>query len=102
MASFKLRYSPLFHHDLDKIIDYLLLELKNEIATQKLINDVQVAIKKCLSNPLDTASYHSINTRQHPYRRILVGDYLIYYVVIDNIMTIRRILYGRRDLDRIL
>jgi toxin ParE1/3/4 len=102
MANFKLRYSPLFYEDLDKITDYVLLELKNELAVKALINNIELAIKKRLRNPLTIMTYQSINDRLHPYRRILVNNYLIFYAVIDNTMIIRRILYGLRDLDKIL
>ena len=102
MARFELRYSPLFDEDLDKITDYLLFELKNELAAKTLVNNAEAAIKKRLSNPLNTTPYRSLGSRPHVYRRILVGTYLIFYVVIDNVMIIRRMLYGRRDLDRIL
>lgn len=102
MAEFKLRYSPLFYNDLDKITDYLLFELKNEPAAKKLVYDTEAAIKKRLSNPLGPAPYKSISAREHSYRRIIVSNYLIFYVVIDDTMIIRRMLYGRRDIDRIL
>jgi toxin ParE1/3/4 len=102
MANFELRYSPLFYEDLDKITNYLLFELKNELAAKTLINNAEVAIKKRLASPLSAAPYQSIGSRPRPYRRILVDNYLIFYVVIDNTMVIRRMLYGRRDLDRIL
>ena len=102
MADFKLRYSPLFFDDLDKITDYLLVELKNEPAAKKLVYNTEAAIRKPLSNPLETAIYKSISAREHPYRRIIVNNYLIFYVVIDDTMIIRRMLYGRRDIDRIL
>lgn len=102
MAKFELRYSPLFYEDLDKITDYLLFELKNELAAKELINNAETAIKKHLASPLSAAPYRSIGTRPYPYRRIPIGNYLIFYVVIDNVMVIRRMLYGRRDLDRIL
>ncbi|HEX4774298.1 MAG TPA: type II toxin-antitoxin system RelE/ParE family toxin [Candidatus Saccharimonadales bacterium] len=102
MASFELRYSPFFYEDLDNITDYLLFELKNELAAKTLVNDVEVAIKKRLANPLGTMPYPSIGSRPHPYRRVMVGNYLIFYVVIDNVMIVRRMLYGRRDLARTL
>jgi toxin ParE1/3/4 len=101
MASLKLRYSPLFYKDLDTITDYILLELKNELAAKTLVSDVEAAITKQLDTPLHTAPYRSMEPRQHPYRRILVGSYLIFYVVIDDTMIVRRMLYGRRDIDRI-
>ena len=102
MASFKLRYSPLFYEDLDKITDYLLFELNNEIAAKTLVNNIELAIKKRLVSPLITVPYQSINDRPYPYRRILVSNYLIFYVVVGNTMIVRRVLYGRRDLDKIL
>lgn len=102
MAKFELRYSPLFYKDLDKITDYLLFELKNELAAKTLVNNTEIAIKKRLSNPLSTTPYRSLGNRPHPYRRIQIGNYLIFYVVLGNVMIIRRMLYGRRDLDRIL
>jgi addiction module RelE/StbE family toxin len=102
MAKFELRYSPLFYEDLDKITDYLLFELKNELAAKTLINNTEAAIKKRLINPLSAAPYRSLGSRPHPYRRILVGNYLIFYVVIGNVMVIRRMLYSRREIDKVL
>jgi toxin ParE1/3/4 len=102
MADFRLCYSPLFYDDLDKITDYILFELKNESAARTLINDVEAAIKHQLDDPLRTAIYRSLNMRKRPYRRIFVGNYLIFYVVIEDTIIVRRMLYGRRDLDRFL
>jgi addiction module RelE/StbE family toxin len=102
MANFRLRYSPLFYDDLDKITDYILLDLKNELAAKTLIHDVEAAIKKRLNDPLRTAPYSSLQRRKYEYRKILVGNYLVFYVVIERTMIVRRLLYGRRDLDQIL
>ncbi len=102
MANFELRYSPLFYDDLDKITNYTLLDLKNEIATKTFIYDIETAINKRLESPLHAAIYPSMRRRKHEYRRILVGNYLIFYVVIEHTMVVRRLLYGRRDLDKIL
>lgn len=102
MADFKLRYSPLFYNDLDKITDYVMNELKNVPAAKKLVYDTEAAIKKRLGNPLGQPPYKSISGREHSYRRIIVSNYLIFYIVIDDTMIVRRMLYGRRDIDRIL
>jgi toxin ParE1/3/4 len=102
MTKFKIRYSPLFYEDLDKITDYILLELKDESAAKSLINNVEKTINKYLNNPLSVAPYKSIGSRSDAYRKIRVGNYLIFFVVIENTMIVRRMLYGRRDLDRIL
>jgi toxin ParE1/3/4 len=102
MADFELRYSPLFYDDLDRVTNYILLDLKNEIATKTFIYDIETAIKKRLESPLQPAVYPSMRRRGYEYRRILVGNYLIFYVVIERTMIVRRLLYGRRDLDKIL
>ena len=36
-------------------------------------------------------------TREYPYRRINVGNYTVGYVLIDNVMEVRRIQYSRRN-----
>ncbi len=102
VKNFRLLYSPLFYADLDNITDYILYELRNELAAATLINDVEAAIMRCLANPLQAAAYQSIKAREHSYRRIIVGNYLIFYVVISDTVVVRRMLYGRRNLDRIL
>jgi toxin ParE1/3/4 len=96
--SYELRYSPLFYEDLSKIVDYILSELKNGVAAISFIDGAETAIKERLANPLSTSAYRSVAERQNPYRRIIVGNYLIFYVVVGNAMTVRRMLYGRRDL----
>lgn len=102
MANFELRYSQLFYDDLNRVTDYILLDLKNELAAKTFIQNIEAAIKKRLDNPLRTAPYSSLRQRKHEYRRILVGNYLVFYVVIGHTMIVRRLLYGRRDLDQIL
>ena len=40
--------------------------------------------------------------RPYPYRKINVGNYTVWYVVIDHIMEVRRILYSRRDEENLI
>lgn len=40
--------------------------------------------------------------RKHPYDRINVHNYAVFYIVIDDVMEIRRFLYSGRELDQIL
>lgn len=36
--------------------------------------------------------------RQYPYYRIYIKNYVIFYVVLGNVMEVRRIVYSRRNL----
>ena len=44
--------------------------------------------------------YPSVRERQYPYYRIYVKNYVVFYVVIDDIMEVRRILYNRRNIPK--
>lgn len=42
--------------------------------------------------------YKCLLQHPYPYYYIQVKNYLIFYVVIDNVMEVRRIVYGHRDI----
>ena len=46
---YKLRFLPLFEEDLNEIVDYITHRLKNPIAAEALVSDVQAAIHDRLS-----------------------------------------------------
>ena len=95
---YKLRFLPLFEEDLKEIVDYITHRLKNPIAAEALISDVQTAIRDRLFCAEAFEQYHSAKERQYPYYRITVRNYTIFYVVIDDVMEVRRIIYSRRDI----
>lgn len=99
---YKLSFLPLFEEDLTEIADYISLNLHNPAAADRLIDDIEAAINERLEAPLSFAPFHSMKERPHLYYRINVRNYSVFYVVIDDTMEVRRILYSRRDLDRLL
>ena len=94
---FKLQYLPSFEDDLNDIVDYIAFKLRNPYAASDFLDDVECAIKKRLNNPLSFEPYPSTRARKHPYYRIYVKHYTIYYVVLDDIMEVRRVIYTPRD-----
>ncbi len=98
--SYRLRYLPAFEEDLINAINYIASVLKNEDAARKLLDDVEAAILKRLDHPAAFEPYRSAKKRDHPYYRIYVGNYVVYYVVIDDVMEVRRLMYGGRDTER--
>jgi plasmid stabilization system protein ParE len=99
---YRLRYLPLFEQDLTDTVNYITNMLKNPQAALKLVDDVEAAIFERLKNPVSFELYRSAKKRPHDYYRIYVRNYAIYYVVIDNVMEVRRFVYGARDIDRLL
>ncbi|WP_462246405.1 type II toxin-antitoxin system RelE/ParE family toxin [Faecalitalea cylindroides] len=98
---YKLRYLPLFEQDLIQTISYITNVLKNTDAAEKLVNDIEDAIQERLEYPLAFEPFPS-KKRDYPYYRIYVRNYVIYYVVIGDVMEVRRFLYGARDTNRYL
>lgn len=41
-------------------------------------------------------------TREHHYYRISVRNFSVFYVVIDDTMEVRRLLYSKRNIDALL
>lgn len=98
---YKLRYLPLFEQDLIQTISYITNVLKNTDAAEKLVNFVEDAIQERLEYPLAFEPFPS-KKRDYLYYRIYVRNYVIYYVVIGDVMEVRRFLYGARDTNRYL
>ncbi len=96
---YKLRVLPLFEEDLDRIIDYIALRLKNPLAAEQLVEDVEAAIQERLTCAEAFEPYPSAKERPHPYYRLCVRNFTVFYVVLGDTMEVRRILYSRRDID---
>lgn len=97
---YDLRILPLFEDDLNEIVDYIMYRLKNPLAAERLIDDVEKAIEERRSCAEAFEPYPSVRDRQHPYYRIQVRNFTIFYVVIEGTMEVRRILYSRSNLKK--
>jgi toxin ParE1/3/4 len=106
---YRLNYLPLFYDDLLEAVNYIVLKLKNEEAAEELLNLTEKAIKERLATPEFFEKFESMKERKYPYYRIYVKNFIIYYVVIPDekdrnvaIVEVRRFLYNRRNLEKLL
>ena len=97
---YRLWFLPLFEDDLKNIVDYIAIRLKNPDAAARFVDDVQVAIRERLNCAEAFEPYYSAMERQYPYYRIYVGNFTIFYVVIEDVMEVRRIVYSKRNLQK--
>ena len=95
---YTLTFLPLFEKDLNEIVDYITINLQNPIAANRLIDDVEKAILDRLPHAEAFEPYPAAAEHPLPYYYIRVRNYLVFYVVYENIMEVRRILYGPRDI----
>lgn len=99
---YSLRILPIFEEDLNEIVDYISINLKNPVAAHRFVDEVEKAIMNRLSFPVSYEPYKSQTPHPHPYYRINVKNFSVFYVVIDDVMEVRRIVYSRRDLTKII
>ena len=98
----KIIYFPLFYEDLDNITDYIKNKLKNEIALGKFVDKLEKEIKERASNPISYEEYISNKKRKNKYYRIYVDNFTVFYTVKNNVMEVRRILYSKRNFNKLI
>lgn len=101
-TQYELRYLPLFYEDLEQKVVYIAETLHNEKAANDLLDAVENAIMERLPVAESFEPYHSVKERRYNYYRIYVKNFVIYYVVIDDvgskkIMEVRRFLYNKQN-----
>ena len=102
MKEYTISYLPIFDADLAETWRYIAIDLHNPAAADRLILDTEKAILKRLENPVSFEKYHSKKEREYPYYRIHIRNFIVWYVVIDNVMEVRRFLYSKRDTEAFL
>lgn len=98
----QIRYLPSFYKDLEKIIKYIRYKLNNTIAAKELLKDIENEIEERRYNPKAYEKYESNKKRKDIYYKIHIKSYIVFYIVKDETMEVRRILHGRRDLKKII
>jgi plasmid stabilization system protein ParE len=102
LKEFILSYLPIFEADLTAAWEYIAFKLQNPTAANRLASDTEKAILKRLKAPTSSKQYNSKKEREYPYYCIHVRNFTIWYVVIGNVMEVRRFLYSKRDTEEFL
>ena len=97
MKNYKIEYLPLFYKDLEKTTNYIKYKLKNKIAADNLLEEVENGIKERSLNPESFEEFHSSRKRKNKYYKIYIKNYIVFYIVKDDIMEVRRILFNKSN-----
>ena len=98
--NYEIRYLPSFVKQFVSILNYMVHTLKNRDAADKFYKNVIEQIEKRSQKPEGYEKY--ISRGNVTYYRIYVKNYTIFYIVKNNVMEVRRILYSKRDLKKII
>ena len=99
---YKIKTLPTYESDLYETAKYIKDVLKNQTAAEKLIADIEKAILARAFGPLMFKPYPTKHKHKQEYYPIYIRNFIVFYVVIDNVMEIRRLINKKRNIDSIL
>lgn len=99
---YSIKYTNLFYKDLIEILNYIKYELGNVQSANKLFDEIIKAVSNRAVCPKAYEKYVSTKKRKNTYYKIYVKNYIIFYIVKDNVMEVRRILYNKRNFKTII
>lgn len=97
-----LKVSPAALQDLKDIQQYISQSLNNPIAAKRTVQKIIKTYLQLSDSPFIGTSLNTKISIVTPYRYLVSGNYLIFYVVKDNTVEINRVIYGKRDYIKIL
>lgn len=100
--TYKIIYLPLFYKDLNGIIEYITNVLNNRVAANNLLDTIEEEIQKRANGIAKYEKYKSNFKRTATYYRIYIKNYTIFYTIEKDCMEIRRIIYSKRNFNKLI
>jgi len=97
---FKIHYLEISKNDLDQIFDYILKD--SPANALKILDEIDEGISKLSQFPELGRQPKDDKLKAFGYRILILSNYLIFYIVKEDIIEIHRILHGSRDYQNIL
>jgi len=98
----KVRYLPIAQKDLQDVILYLLDNLKSPKAAMDFIETLDKSILRLRQYPYSCRLYQPQKPLECEYRFLPVKNYLVFYIVTENIIEVHRIIYSKMNLKMII
>ncbi len=91
---YNIKYLPIAEQDLVNILNYI--KQDNPTAAYKLIQEIDEVISKLEDFPNMGVIPKDLRLKSLGYKMLVIDNYLVFYVVKDTTVEIRRILHGKR------
>lgn len=93
----KLQINPEVIEDIAEIKRYIREDLCNPDAADRIAQKIVSAYKELKTSPFIGAPLDSVLEVKTDYRFLVCGNYLIFYKIKDDTISIYRVMNGRRD-----
>jgi addiction module RelE/StbE family toxin len=97
---YQVLYLSIAQKDLIEIVDYIAGD--NPQAARKFIDEIDTKAGNLTSHPFIGTVPRDQVLKSKGYRYLVIGNYLVFYVVDAKVVEIRRILHLKRDYRNIL
>ncbi|WP_340021354.1 type II toxin-antitoxin system RelE/ParE family toxin [Paenibacillus sp. FSL K6-1096] len=77
-------------------------ELAAPDAAYQLLDKLDQAISRLKSFPFFGPVTRNMNGLKDEYRSLIVENYIVFYLVLDDIIEIRRVLHGKRKVEDLM
>ena len=100
-VTYKVEIQPQALRDMTEIVTYIADDLKNPDAAERLAERLVHAIESLATLPSRCPLHLPSRPLRREYRRLRVESYLVLFTMSekDEIVTIARVLYAKRELD---
>jgi len=99
---YKPEYLPLALDDLKSIFSYITYELEAPKAAENLLVKIDREVLKIMENPFRCHIYYPLEKLKYDYRVLHINNYSLFYVVEKEKVVIHRVLYSKRNVQKIL
>ena len=101
---YQLEYLPIAKQDMIGIARYISHELCNPAAAEKLSQEMIESADKLTAFPYVNSIHPTVKPLKHEYRKLLVQNYIMFYWIDEPTkqLTIARVIYARRDYEKLL
>lgn len=97
MKKYKIVYLSVAERDLMEIVEYI--KKDKQTAAIEFIEQIDTAISQLECFPQMGKAPQDLRLRRFNYKVLIVGNYLVFYVIRKSVIEIRRIFHGKRRYD---
>ena len=98
---YNIRYLHITKRDITEIIDYIAFDLKVINVAITMLNTIESSILTLRQNPYRGAILKSERKHNPPYRMLVIKNYIVFYIILDDTVEIQRVIYNRKDFNKI-
>ena len=101
---YQLTFLPIAKDDMVDIVRYISNELHNPSAAGALADEMIESAERLCDFPYINTIHQTIEPLRYEYRKLLVKNYIMFYWVDekDKLITVARVIYGRRNYEKLL